>query len=261
MLRKIFMVIEFLIGLACLVYYFICYIRFGQVSFLVVWLILGCAILMLVLVKMRFSDSKKWIYVLTTAVDAVFVAGVMVTVIFFVCILRDSESTAPANCDVMIVLGAAVNKDQPSEILENRIQVAYEYLINNPDTKVVCSGGQGVGDKISEGACIANQLIDMGINPDRIKTETKAKTTVENLKFSLKKIDSEPDTVVVVTSGFHVFRSEFILSKFTDAKIYGIGGKGGGMLMPHYMLREEIVFFIDFIYGNYSHTNNASNFF
>lgn len=162
------------------------------------------------------------------------------------------KSQAPNQCDYLIVLGAKVNGSEPSPILKRRIEAAYEYLIKNQDTKVICSGGKGEGEEISEGESIAATLKDMGIEENRIIIETSSETTVQNMKLSLNKISGNPGAIAVVTNGFHIFRSKFILSRFTDAKVFGISSEGGGILMPHYMLRECIVFGVDLAVGNYS---------
>lgn len=117
---------------------------------------------------------------------------------------------------------------------------------------MICSGGKGEGEEISEGECIASTLKDMGIAENRIIVEARSETTVQNMRFSLNEITGNPEKIAVVTNGFHIFRSKFILSRFTEAKVYGISSEGGGILMPHYMLREYIVFGVDLVLGNYS---------
>lgn len=55
-----------------------------------------------------------------------------------------------------IVLGCVVRGDQPGIFLKKRINSAYEYLKDNPNSKVVLSGGQGNGENISEAQCMYN---------------------------------------------------------------------------------------------------------
>ena len=53
-------------------------------------------------------------------------------------------------CRHIVVLGAGVNGTEPSRILRERIQCAYEYLAHNPEAVAVLSGGQGPGEEITE---------------------------------------------------------------------------------------------------------------
>lgn len=50
----------------------------------------------------------------------------------------------------------------------------------------------------------------------------------------------------------NIFRAKMILMNYTDAAVYGLPATGGGILMPHYILREYIVFIIDILHGNYT---------
>lgn len=50
----------------------------------------------------------------------------------------------------------------------------------------------------------------------------------------------------------NIFRAKMILMNYTDAAVYGLLATDGGILMPHYILREYIVFIIDILHGNYT---------
>ena len=47
------------------------------------------------------------------------------------------------DCDYLIVLGAGVRGTVPSLTLSERINAAYTYLTDHPDTIAILSGGQG----------------------------------------------------------------------------------------------------------------------
>lgn len=109
---------------------------------------------------------------------------------------------------------------------------------------MIGTGGRGVNDEISEGMCIAKELEAMGIEKERILYEEKSTTTIENFQYAMEVIPDSPENIVVVSNGFHIFRAKFILSQYTDANIYGIAAPGGGVLLPHYILREYITLIV-----------------
>lgn len=161
------------------------------------------------------------------------------------------KDKAPPNCDYVFVLGGGVNGDKPSSALQKRIDCAYQYLKDHSDTKVITTGGLGEGDSLTEGDCIARELISLGIESERIFIENQSTTTVENFKFGVELLDEDAKTVAIVSSGFHISRAKMILSNFTDKEIYGMAATNEGILTLHYIIREFIVFHIDILQGNY----------
>ena len=111
----------------------------------------------------------------------------------------------------LLVLGTVVKGTEPSAMLADRIQGAYDYLTAHPDTICIVSGGKGDEVNLSEAECMYNELVEMGIDPARILMEDRATSTVENFQFSLALIEEEtgvrPETLGVLSSEFHLFRA------------------------------------------------------
>ena len=111
----------------------------------------------------------------------------------------------------LLVLGTVVKGTEPSAMLADRIQGAYDYLTAHPDTICIVSGGKGDEVNLSEAECMYNELVEMGIDPARILMEDRATSTVENFQFSLALIEEEtgvrPKTLGVLSSEFHLFRA------------------------------------------------------
>ena len=111
----------------------------------------------------------------------------------------------------LLVLGTVVEGTEPSAMLSDRIQGAYDYLTAHPDTICIVSGGKGDEVNLSEAECMYNELVEMGIDPARILMEDRATSTVENFQFSLALIEEEtgvrPETLGVLSSEFHLFRA------------------------------------------------------
>lgn len=121
--------------------------------------------------------------------------------------------------DAVIVLGAGVNGETPSLILQSRIDAAAVYLEQHPDVPVVLSGGQGPGEEISEAEAMRRALqTDGGAGNGRYLLEERSTSTAENLAFSkavLQEhgVDADTAVIAVVTSDFHCFRAHLIAQR------------------------------------------------
>lgn len=120
--------------------------------------------------------------------------------------------------DAVIVLGAGVNGETPSLILQSRIDAAAGYLEKHPDIPVVLSGGQGPGEDISEAEAMYRALRSGGEEDSRYLLEDKSTSTAENFAFSKallqeNGVDTDTAVIAVVTSDFHCFRAHLIAQR------------------------------------------------
>lgn len=143
-------------------------------------------------------------------------------------IIIEGRNISTKKVDYVIVLGARLYGDIPSPSLQERLNAAREYLIENNDIKVVVSGGQGIDEDVSEAQAMEKYLVDNGIEKDRIILEDRSTTTFENLKMSVDKImevyDKENLSVLIATNRYHVFRSK-LLAKRLGLMPYGLPAK------------------------------------
>jgi len=123
--------------------------------------------------------------------------------------VSQGKDNAIKNADYLIILGTRLSGDQPSSLLYERITTAAAYLKENPKTIAIASGGQGQDEMVSEASVIKESLMQLGIDEQRIITESKSTRTLENFQYSLDYIDKD-STVVVVTNRFHLFRAKCI---------------------------------------------------
>ena len=133
------------------------------------------------------------------------------------------ESDAPVSA--VIVLGAGVNGTVPSQALRERLEAAQDYLARYPEAIAVLSGAQGDGEAITEAQCMYDWLTARGVVPDRLRMETKATTTEENLRCSLDLIEAEtgtrPAQIAVVSGEYHLLRAE-LLARRAGAEALGV---------------------------------------
>ena len=242
-------------ALACIAYYLALgfTVRFGQ-SLMFMWLVLAAVFLArFVLVGIQIRTGVRllpgWIIKVIHAGFALFTASFIVieTIILSACF-----TTTGPGMDYIIVLGAKVNGTQPGGALRNRIQVAYEYWQQSPDTVIIASGGQGSDEGISEAECMRRGLIERGVPEENIILEDTSTSTYENLRNSLALISYDEQTKIgVVTNNFHVYRAMKIARAAGNADFHGIYVYTSLISFPHYMLREYFAFIVGFLRGTF----------
>lgn len=118
-----------------------------------------------------------------------------------------AQQKPESNADTMVILGANVvgNPAVPHPTLQHRLDVAIDYLKDNPHTKVIVCGGQGRDESATEASVMANYLISKGIAATRIYREETSTRTAHQFIYANKIIPL--GKTVVVTSDFHLLRS------------------------------------------------------
>lgn len=240
----IFIIVFAILGILCLGYYcvLVSYAGFGT-SFAVIWLLMTIVFFVLTVVfwyihghQIRIKPVLKYIF------TSIFAAGMLFFCVVQGMIISGMVSHPSSNLDYLVVLGAQVRGTRITSPLAYRLDRAYDYLNQNPDTMVVVSGGQGTGEDISEAEAMESYLIDLGIDESRIIKEDQSTNTEENIANSMKLIqadwqEEEEPTYGVVTNNFHVFRAVAICHKM-GYDVDGISAKLNPKILPNYMLRE-----------------------
>ncbi len=214
----------------------------GLILLLLVWQLrfLAGAILLMGLLICLFSWlsgwGKKW-FSFGMAAGMLFLGSFFL--IEFLVFQAMHVSTIPS-ADIVIILGAKVNGSQPSITLQNRLDAAYTYLLNKPNSLVVVSGGQGIGEDISEAQAMKNYLLERGIQENRIFLEPESKTTRENLCYSqqiLKAAGHSSQRVLIVTSDYHLFRACWLAKQYFTS-VDGLPGQSEWAMCVNYAIRE-----------------------
>jgi uncharacterized SAM-binding protein YcdF (DUF218 family) len=200
---------------------------------------IGYALLFVAAVIAAYKFFGKTLKIILT----VFLScGVIYFVIVEIPIVSAARTDADPNAPYVIVLGAGVNGTEPSLSLLNRLEATLSYLEMYPDATCIVSGGRGVGENITEAACMYNWLTEKGISPERILREEKASSTEENYKYSFALIRScgyDPaDGVAVVSSEYHLYRAKLIAQR-QDVDVKTVAAHTSyPLLMINYFIRE-----------------------
>ena len=165
--------------------------------------------------------------------------GLAIFIICQVCILTQFFSKGAPGADYIIVLGAQMRDWGPSVVYKARLDSAIEYLNDNPDTKVIVTGGQGANESVSEGEGGKTYLLEQGIAEDRIIVESESLDTDQNISNALNLVEVTADMKIgIVTNNFHVFRGVMIAKRYTDADVTGIAAFTEYQYLPNNMVRE-----------------------
>ena len=233
----------------CFLYCFIVFrIRSGN-HFYLIWALGGFFFLGMAAV-LRFD---LWIRVplpLRRGMLCILAAGVVLFVVAEGCIFAHYRDKGRPDLDYIIVLGAQMKEHGPSRVLQMRLDTAYDYLVENPDTKAIVSGGQGSDEHISEAQGMYDYLVGRGIAPERIIREDQSRNTSQNINYSSAFLDKEKDSVGIVTNNFHIFRATHIAKKSGYKQVCGLAAPSEWMLLGNNMLREFAGVVKDFLVGN-----------
>ena len=155
-------------------------------------------------------------------------------------IASGTASDAAPDADYLIVLGAGLWGETPSNILAVRLHAAEQYLKQNERTVAILSGGQGERESISEAEAMRRELTRAGIAPERLLLEDRSANTGENIAFSKAVLAAaqpvENPSIVVITSEFHLYRAKKICRR------EGLAATGLSAPTPYWYLKGVYFF-------------------
>ncbi|MBQ4259551.1 MAG: YdcF family protein [Lachnospiraceae bacterium] len=249
-MRKTLGIISFILGILSVLYCVgISFAGFGTYFFLI-WVAIG---MVLFAMAYLFWDPVLWhripIYV-KAATGIIIGVGLLIFIIVEGMVLTHFSAIPDTGADYCIILGAQWKKNGPSTVLKYRLDEAVSYLQENPETKVIVSGGKGYNEPMAEADGMREYLLKAGVGANRIITENKSSNTYENLTFSAEFLDKEKDCVVIVTNNFHMFRALRIAEKQGYGNVQGLSAKSVVGFLPNNLLREFVGVMKDWLFGN-----------
>ncbi len=237
---RLFTNVLMIIGILCLLY-FLMYAVFVDLTnvFTYFWLIIG---LMFVLIKptLKYMEMKQ----IMIPAGIKWTGGILIAILLFAfivteCVIIGYGSKEPQpNADYVLVLGAQVKGTRLTYALQARLDVAYEYAIDNPESMIIVSGGQGPGEDVTEAYAMAEYLKAKGLDESRLILEDQSTSTYENIEYSKQFMDSMDADVVLVTNHFHVYRGVGVAKKQGLTNVEGLGAPTKWYTIPNQYVRE-----------------------
>ncbi|MEG1427610.1 MAG: YdcF family protein, partial [Oscillospiraceae bacterium] len=133
-----------------------------------------CCLTALFLGNFYGKFQKKAVKIIMSVLLVCFLAGLSWVGFLTVKINTATHSPEIPPGTTAIVLGARVYDDRPSLSLKGRLDVAVDYLKNDPTARCIVSGGQGADESRSEAAVEKEYLLALGIGSDRIFMEDRS---------------------------------------------------------------------------------------
>ena len=230
----------FILGVLC-IGYFILYITAVDMTnkFTWFWLLMGAGLLgadglLAVLHHHGYEVPGK----LRVCILSVCGIGLLGFLVIEGIIVGYGRSEPDPGADYAVVLGARVIGKKPSYNLEKRLEKAYNYLQESPDTKAVLSGGKGPGEDISEAQAMYEYLTGRGISGDRLILEDRSVNTDQNLGYSIDKMTGSKEKVVIISNRFHLYRALGIARKKGLSHVQGLGSEVKWYTAPNMYVRE-----------------------
>lgn len=204
-------------------------------------------------VSLKFPEFGK---LFTRIVSAFVAAGLLVCAVTEGIIIHASFGSPREQVDYVLVLGAKVRDWGPSISLWDRIYAAADYLLEHPEVTAIVSGGQGEDEPETEAACMKRELVNLGVEESRILVEDRARSTWENIRFSLDLIEKttgqRPAKLGVLSSEYHLFRAS-LFTKKAGVEFVGIPAKTSrwGQRINHFMREVAGVWHYILLGGTY----------
>jgi len=167
--------------------------------------------------------GQRWLRAVIAAVLAV---GLIAAAIFEMLMYEAAYRQPPEeDAGFVIVLGCGIFPDGRLTLsLKNRLDAAYDYLIEHEGSLCIVSGGQGANEPVPEAQAMSAYLRSRGVHPNRILIEDRSDSTLRNLMYSreiMARYPKQPQTAAIVTSDFHVYRA-LMLAEHLGIRAFGI---------------------------------------
>lgn len=243
-------VILILTGILCILYGITIMLANSGSKFFCVWYA-GGAFLMILAFLFRSGIIAKLPIAIKIIAGGIVTLGLIFVIVTQCMVLTGFRNNPSANLDYIIVLGSQVKPSGPAVVTRMRLDRAYEYAVENPETIIIVSGGQGSNEPASEASVMKDYLIGRGIDESRILMEDQSTNTSENLQFSSQLYEGVAGSRVgIVSSNFHIFRALAIAKKCGYTDVTGIPADSVMLYLPNNMIRESVGILKDLLMGN-----------
>lgn len=197
--------------------------------------------------------GEKWPRWLRRGVTALYLCGgaVVLGLLWQMGVCTRNVPAADSGERTVVVLGCRAFHGRPGLMLQGRIDAAYAYLEDHPESYCVCSGGlDEMKEPLTQGEVIAKTLAEMGIERRRLLVDSRSENTRENLAFSAELIRENGLTpqVAIASDNFHELRAAEY-AKDVGLVPCALGCRSPWYLAPGYYCREMMALAAHWLLG------------
>ena len=122
----------------------------------------------------------------------------------------ETDFAEPKDC--VIVLGAAVNGNQPSPVFEERLRHGIVLQKKGLAPMLILTGGKGEGQSFTEGEVGEKFALSLGMSSQNLLKETKSRTTRANLVEAQKVMQAHGlKSAIIVSDPLHLKRASIMV--------------------------------------------------
>jgi len=137
--------------------------------------------------------------------------GIVMALAYFifnlVMVFNAAEDTSAVEADAIVVLGAAQNNGEPSGVLRDRLDHAYQLWKNGSAPVIMTTGAGQQGEVNTEGRAGYDHLINKGVPEEALLVIPEGTNTYEQLSASQFQVeDKDFESLILVSDGYHNYR-------------------------------------------------------
>lgn len=235
-------------SVCCFVYCFIVHKAEIRHDFHWIWVICG-AILALLAIFNHFELKERipeWFLRICSGVSTT-------ALILFLgvegCIVCGFFFRPAAGLQYLLIPETERQTDRLDLDLRFRLDKAYRYLKENPETICIVSGGSRNTEGITQAQMMQEYLLAKGVETERIRMEQEAYTPSECIRDGAKLMDSPGDTFAVVTNNYHSYHAVHLARKAGFEDVRGMVAWANPLFFIHNMVREFFTISTDLFTG------------
>lgn len=113
--------------------------------------------------------------------------------------------------DAIVVLGAAQYNGRPSPVLQARLDHALDLYDRGLATRLIFTGGTGVGDTVSEAEVSRRYALSHGVPASAIMTERDGLSSAQSVRAAAALMQSAGlESALIVSDSYHMMRLELL---------------------------------------------------
>ena len=186
-------------------------------------------------------------------INCIAAIGLLYFILIEIKIIGTAQHTQFHDVDYLIVNGAKLYGSTPSPSLQDRMEGTLHFMQSNQNAIAVLTGRKWPYSDVSEAYFMYNCLIAHNIDKNRLILEENASNTLENIRFSLNRIQQdialEDVRIGILTSDYHLYRALYI-AKAEQITAVGIAIPTRRFLSKtNYFIREAFAMTEIYIFG------------
>lgn len=174
------------------------------------------------------------------------VAAVLLWLSSVIAVLAAGAQPELRRAEAILVLGAAQYNGRPSPVFRSRLDYAIALYQRGLASRLVVTGGVGVGDTLSEGEVGRRYAVAQGVPSPAILVERRGRTSAESVQAAAALMRAHGlSSALVVSDPFHMIRLE-LLTRRAGIRSYRAPTPESSFRSPEqrwrFVLRESVLF-------------------